>query len=223
MGFYTRFKDAEARAEIVRYYQFLKKHDDLFRWHEPSHQTLLLFPRRAIHDGDMRPLARFREVGTQMLDKHMLFDIRPDDAVTPEITSRYHQIVSVEAETPTPPHIAGRLFLSNAPKTVRVSLSKHPQREEFAIHLVNYNRIEPAEKHSAGRGIQDEKPIPVEGVSASFGFLRGATVTAEFLTPESPEPIALEMELSRGRVDFVVPKFLVYGVIRIRIDTTETP
>ena len=136
---------------------------------------------------------------------------------------RSQQIISVEAETPPPPHIPGKLLLKNAPKTVRVSLSKHPQRNEFAIHLVNYNRIEPAEKHSAGRGIQDEKPIPVEGVSASFGFLRGATVTAEFLTPESPEPIALEMELSRGRVDFVVPKFLVYGVIRIRIDTTETP
>ena len=223
MGFYTRIKDPEARAEIVRYYQFLKKHDDLFRWHEPLHETLLLFPRRAIHDGDVRPLARFREIGTDMLDRHMLFDIRPDDAVTPETAGRYQQIISVEAETPPPPHIPGNVSFKNAPKTVRVSLSKHPQRNEFAIHLVNYNRVEPAEKHSAGRGIQDEKPIPVEGVTGSFAFPKGAAVTAEFLTPENPEPIALKIELTRGQVDFVVPKFLVYGVVRIRLDATDTP
>lgn len=223
MGFYTRFKDPEARAEIVRYYQFLKRHDDLFRWHEPYHETLLLFPRRAIHSGDLRPLARFREIGLNMLDRHLLFDIRLDDAVTPEITGRYRQIISVEAETPPPPHIVGRGLLSNTPKTVRASLSKHPQREEFALHLVNYNRIEPAEKQSAGRGIQDEKPIPVEGVAGSFTFPRGAAVTAEFLTPEIPEPIAMKIELTRGQVNFVVPKFLVYGVVRIRLDTTGIP
>ena len=158
-----------------------------------------------------------------MLDRHMLFDIRPDDAVTPEIAGRYQQIISVEAETPPPPHIPGNVSFKNAPKTVRVSLSKHPQRNEFAIHLVNYNRIEPAEKHSAGRGIQDEKPIPVEGVTGSFAVPKGAAVTAEFLTPENPEPIALKIELTRGQVDFVVPKFLVYGVVRIRIDATDTP
>lgn len=147
MGFYTRFKDPEA-APRSRYYQFLKRHDDLFRWHQPHHETLLLFPRRAIHNGDVRSLARFREIGGRMLDEHVLFDIRPDDAVTPEITGHYRQIISVEAETPLPPRIGSYNF-TNMPKTVRASLSKHPQRNEFALHLVNYNRIEPAEKHSA--------------------------------------------------------------------------
>lgn len=218
MGFYTRFKDPEARAEIVRYYQFLKRHDDLFRWHQPYHQTVLLFPRRAIHNGDIQPLARFREVGVQMLDKHLLFDVLPDDKVTPELSSRYHQIVSVGAETPVPPNLGSHNF-NNVPKTVRVSLSKHPQRNEIAVHLVNYNRIEPAEKHSAGRGIQDEKPIPVESFRASLGVPRGTTVrSAEFLTPESTDPIPVEIEVTRENVQFVVPKFLVYGVVRFRLE-----
>ena len=220
MGFYTRFKDPEARAEIVRYYQFLKRHDDLFRWHQPQHETLLLFPRRAIHSGDVRPLARFREIGGRMLDEHVLFDIRPDDAVTPEITNHYRQIISVEAETPQPPRLGSHSF-TNVPKTVRVSLTKHPQRNEIAVHLVNYNRIEPAEKHSAGRGIQDEKPIPVESFRASLGVPRGTAVrSAEFLTPESAEPIPVEFEVTRDResVQFVVPKFLVYGVVRFHLE-----
>lgn len=218
MGFYTRFKDPEARAEIVRYYQFLKRHDDLFRWHQPHHETLLLFPRRAIHNGDLQPLARFREIGGRMLDEHVLFDIRPDDAVTPEITGHYRQIISVEAETPLPPRLGSHNF-TNIPKTVRVSLSKHPQQNEFALHLVNYNRIEPAEKHSAGRGIQDEKPIPVEAIRASLRVPRGTAVrSVEFLTPESSEPIPVEFEVTRENVQFVVPKFLVYGVVRLRFE-----
>src|SRR5690606_4802559 len=30
MGFYTRFRDPEARAEIARYYQFMKRYDGLY-------------------------------------------------------------------------------------------------------------------------------------------------------------------------------------------------
>jgi hypothetical protein len=216
MGFYTRFKDPEARAEIVRYYQFLKRHDDLFRWHQPHHESLLQFPRRAIHNGDLLPLAHFREVGGQLLDDHVLFDIRPDDALSPEISGRYRQIITVDADRPVPDQLADRSRI-DAPKTVRVSLSKHPQRNEFALHLVNYNRIEPAEKRSAGRGIQDEKPIPVEAVGVDLRLPGGNTVTAaEFLTPEATEPSKITFEISGDRIKFVVPKFLVYGVVRLK-------
>jgi len=48
MGFYTRFTDPAARAEIVRYYQFIRRHQDLFREHQPHHEALLLFPRKAV-------------------------------------------------------------------------------------------------------------------------------------------------------------------------------
>jgi hypothetical protein len=214
MGFYTRFKDPAARDEIVRYYQFLRRHEDIFRWHQPAHDSVLLFPRRAIHDGDLRPLARFREIGTRWLDEHVLFDIHPDDAVTPELASRYRQIVSVEAETPQPPSIGQHLI--EAPKTVRVSLTKHPQRDEFALHFVNYNREEPEQKRSAGRGIQDEKPIPVEGVRVALQWPGGKVNSVEFLTPENDEPVELDVAIKRDRLTFVVPKFLVYGVVRLR-------
>ena len=216
MGFYTHFKDPEARAEIVRYYQFLKRHDDLFRWHQPQHESVLLFPRRAIHNGDIQPLARFREVGGRLLDEHVLFDIRPDDAVTPEITGRYRQVVTVDADAPLPKQLADRSRI-DAPKTVRASLSKHPQRNELALHLVNYNRIEPAEKRSAGRGLQDEKPIAVDEVRVDLRLPSGVAVSsAEFLTPEQPEPSKLAVEVNGDRIQFVVPKFLVYGVVRLR-------
>ena len=216
MGFYTRFKDPQARAEIARYYQFIKRHGDLFRWHQPQHDLLLLFPRRAIQDGDLRPLARFREIGGRLLDDHVLFDIRSDENVTPEITAKYRQVVTLTAETPLPDYLADRSRI-DAPHTVRASLTRHPQREELALHLVNYNRTEPAEKRSAGRGIQDENPIAVAEVRVDLQLPCGVSVmSAEFLTPEESEPKKISVETVGDRVRFVVPKFLLYGIVRLR-------
>jgi hypothetical protein len=40
--------------------------------------------------------------------------------------------------------------------------------------------------------------------------------SAEFLTPEQTEPSPLTCEVSGDRVRFTVPKFLVYGVVRLK-------
>src|SRR5262249_54424981 len=58
MGFYTRFKDPEARKEIVRYYQFLAKYDDLYRANTPHAEVLLLYPRKAVHDGKVEAVEK---------------------------------------------------------------------------------------------------------------------------------------------------------------------
>lgn len=216
MGFYTRFKDPDARTEIVRYYQFLNRHDDLYRWHQPHHEALLVFPRRAIHDGNLRPLARFREVGKRLLDEHLLFDILPDETLTPQVAERYQQVLTLTGDAALPELFPERSRV-DAPKTVRVSLSKHSERPEFALHLVNYNRTEPAEKRSAGRGIRDEQPIPVDAVRVDLRWPAGIPIrSVDFLTPEQSEPTPIPFEATAGRVRFVVPKFLVYGVVTLR-------
>jgi hypothetical protein len=53
MGFYTNFKDPEARQEIVRYYGFLRKYENLYRANRSNAEGLLLFPRSRVHDGDV--------------------------------------------------------------------------------------------------------------------------------------------------------------------------
>ncbi len=221
MGFYTRFTDPAARDEIVRYYQFLHRHDVLFRGNRPRHEVLLMFPRRAIHNGDLQPLARFREFGLQLLNEHVLFDIRPDDTVTPEVAASYRQVIATAdmAELPARPDDLSRF---DGPKTVRVSLSQPDASMtvslgERTLHLVNYNRDEPPEKQSAGRGLIDEKPIAVEQVAVDLHWTDSAPVkSVELLTPEQPDPIALKFEFANGRLRFVVPPFLVYAVVRIQ-------
>src|SRR6185436_339189 len=96
MGFYTRFTDPAARAEIVRYYQFLRRHDPLYRANRPHAEVALLFPRSGVHRGDAAAVASFREVGRALLDAHALFDVWPDDRFPPERAARYAQVLTVD-------------------------------------------------------------------------------------------------------------------------------
>ncbi|PYI82400.1 MAG: hypothetical protein DME26_17805 [Verrucomicrobia bacterium] len=80
MGFYTSFKDPEARREIVRYYSFLRRHEPLYRANRSHAEVLLLFPRSRVYEGDVAAVGRFKELGKRLLDAHVLFDILPDDS-----------------------------------------------------------------------------------------------------------------------------------------------
>ena len=79
MGFYTRFTDPEARPEIVRYYQFMKRYDEIFRGNKSHAETALVVPRSKVAAGEVAPVDLFRELGKRMLDQHVLFDIASDE------------------------------------------------------------------------------------------------------------------------------------------------
>lgn len=222
MGFYTRFKDPAARAEIIRYYQFLKRQDMLYRGNRPYAEVALLFPRSQVHRGKTDALVRFKELGRTLLDEHVLFDVVPDDQVEP---GRY--LHTVDFQSP-PKGLEGileeRRVRVHAPFTVRFSASRPAESEdEIDLHFVNYNRIEPPGnadgRPSPGRGIIDEKPIPIRGVRVEMPeFLEGRRLhNAVFLTPEIPGSIELPVERSNGQLRFELPEFLVYAVVRLEL------
>jgi hypothetical protein len=222
MGFYTKFSDPLARAEIVRYYQFLKRHDSIFRGNASHAEVALLFPRRQVHRGEVAGVAAFRRLGQALLDAHVLFDVLPDDSFPTEQAARYRQVITVAT---SPDALIGGLperrsrFI--APEAVRVSASRPAgSKDEIDFHFVNYNRIEPPPGPdglpSPGVGIEDEKPIAAAGVTADILLPEGATVASvRFLTPESNEAKTIAAKVEDGRVRFAVPDFLVYGVVRI--------
>jgi hypothetical protein len=222
MGFYTRFTDPAARAEIVRYYQFLKRHDDLFRASRPHAEAVLLYPRAAVHAGDVAPVAKFKETGKALLDAHVLFDVLPDDLATPPRLAPYRLVLKSEDPALTE---AQRAVLSTcqAPPTVRVSASRPAAGHDLVLHFVNYERDEPPKgkdgKPSPGRGIVDEKPIPARGVTADVLLPPGAKLKAvEAMTPEHPDPVTLDAKSDGLRVHFTVPDFLVYAVVRLHLE-----
>lgn len=212
MGFYTRFKDPEARKEIVRYYQFLAKYDDLYRANKPHAEVLLLYPRKDVHEGKIGAVDAFKKIGKELLDQHVLFDVRPSDAVS-ALQAFSYQVVGEPLKPFTP---SAKLSTFTAPKTVRVSASVPAKGGEVTLHFVNYNRTEPAKPKSAGTGIKDEKPVAAEGVKADLVLPKGAKVKKVIVaTPEEPEGTELKFEAKGERVKFEVPKFLVYAIARV--------
>ncbi|MEZ5432555.1 MAG: hypothetical protein R3F31_15520 [Verrucomicrobiales bacterium] len=210
MGLYARFENPAAREIYRQYYPFLKRYEALYRANHPHAEVKLLFPRKALHRGDTGPLQTFRDSGKAWLDRHLLFSVEPDD-LTPGLGGYYDTI----------PDEAGRRFSTfTAPAHVRVSANRPAGGGEIDLHFVNYNREElpptKAGKPNPGKGPEDEKPIPVGGITVDFAvppnFVPGQV---EFITPEQPEPRELAFQLRDGRLAFTLPDSFVYGVARM--------
>jgi dienelactone hydrolase len=215
MGFYTRFADPLARAEIVRYYNFLERNDAVYRGNRSHAEVLLLYPRSRVHDGDLAAVEAFKQLGKKLLDQHVLFDVRPDDQAA-EARERYALILEANDKLDLVKLEALSRF--GAPTTVRVSASRSRDGRELVVHCVNYNRHEPAQKRSPGSGIVDEKPIAVDGVRANLVLPTGLKAgKVRVSAPEQPEPVEVAVELKDGRLVFVMPKFLVYAIARIEL------
>ncbi|MBM4068326.1 MAG: hypothetical protein FJ271_05205 [Planctomycetes bacterium] len=213
MGFYTNFRDLAARKEIVRYYNFLEKHDGLFHASRPYAEAVLLFPRESVYGGDVAAVAAFKKLGMQLLNKHVLFDVLPDDLATPARRAAYQSVFEHSKELPRLPDTLSRF---EAPASVRVSAGRPKLRDDIVLHFVNYNRKEPKEPKSAGRGIVDENPIAADGVKVDLALPKGFQPgKVDFLVPEESTAVELKVEHTAGRLRFDVPRFLVYAVVRI--------
>ncbi len=218
MGFYARFRDPEARTELVRYYRFLRENDALYHANRPHAEAVLLYPRRRLHEGDVSAVERFKQVGRCLLERHVLFDVLPDHLATPDHRPADHRIVTVADGLPGDLDDAD-LSRFEAPTTVRVSASRPLDGGELTVHFVNYDRDEPDEPRSPGTGIADDRPRPVSGIEADLRLPEGSSVTEILaLSPEWPEPRSLPFVTAGGRVRFGMPEFLVYGVARVRLD-----
>ena len=210
MGFYTRFTDPAARAEIVRYYQFLKRHNDVYRGDVAAGEVLLLFPRSRVHEGDLAAVEAFKKRGRELLDQHVCFDVLPDDMLTPDLQKTYLQVIEADKAHA----LTSELSRIEAPTTVRASLSRSTQPNRLYLHLVNYNRTEPEVQRSPGGGIADEKPLATPEVACEVNVPAAwKQVQARLLTPEKDEPVELKVSLKEGRAHVRVPSVVVYGVV----------
>jgi hypothetical protein len=158
-------------------------------------------------------VAAFKSLGKRLLDRHVLFDVLPDDLATPTRLAGYRQVFEHSKELP---ELLGSLSRVEAPATVRISAARPEKGDDIILHFVNYNRKEPREPKNAGRGIVDENPIAAEGVKVNLALPKGfRPASAMFMTPEGPRPTGLKVEHRDDRLRFEVPRFLVYAVVRI--------
>ena len=154
-------------------------------------------------------------------NRHVLFDIVPDDLATPARLADYRQVFKVSAGDGegegerAAANLAGMdVSRFEAPRTVRVSASRPAAGAELTVHFVNYDRTEPREKRSAGSGIVDERPRSVSGIQADLRLPPGTRATSVVvLSPEYPGPRDVRFEPAQGRVGFTVPEFLVSDLL----------
>lgn len=220
MGFYARFSDPDVREVFKNYFGFLKRYQDLYHANLSHAEIALVFPRKAIHEGNLAPLAAFKELGRELLAEHRLFDIIADDL--PDFAERSANYTHVLHALDSPSVKGLGPHSITAPPTVHVSANIPAHNGEIDLHFVNYDREEfpPNPKNGKpvpGKGPADENPIPLNGIQVAYLPPEGMEITSvEFITPEKPEPQVLVLAASEGRVQFTVPEFLVYGVARMK-------
>jgi hypothetical protein len=215
MSNYTEFFDAASRRELVRYYGFLRRYDAIFHANRPHGEVLLVFPRTRIHEGlyseSMKP---FHLLGLELMNQHILFDVKPDDIVDESQRAAYRRVYTIADADRIHAEEFNDLSRFDAPATVRVVANRPADGGEIDIHFINYNRDE--SQDPPRRGVEDERPIPVIEVKCDVVIPAGFRASkAEFITPEEPQPKALPLEMAGNRARFAAPGFLVYGVVRL--------
>jgi hypothetical protein len=215
---YANFNDPQSRAELVRFFRFMKQHNDAYLASTMGGEAVLLYPRTQLQQGRFTDaMSAFYNLGERLLNDHILFDVLPDDIATPAKLARYKRIFTISsAPEPGAASYEG-LSRFQAPAGVRVSASNPQKGSIWDIHFVNYSRKEAGAKQTTGF-IADENPTPVAGIKTDLAAPRGQSVRQiQWMTPEAPDLKEVSFEQAGNRVRFSTPELLVYGVARVHL------
>jgi len=238
LGFYATYKNPAGREAMTTYFGFAAKHRDLYTGAQPAAELLLIYPRNAVHRGDVEPVARFKAIGKQLVREGYAFDIVPDDIVTEAQKNSHRMVVQTDASSnrasggqwlsvPTLPaddqvskwrkELTAVTRREGAP-TVVASVLSQPKRR--IVHLVNYNREEPPKARTMGSGPHEEKPLAVEGTTVRLSLAPGERVKSiRLLSPDaevSTGPVGLVQRA--GEAAFTVPRLLIYTVAVVELE-----
>lgn len=216
LGFYAPFKNPAGRDALVNYFRFARdQRERVFLGAQPAAELLLLYPRSAVHRGDVAPVARFRALGRLLVKAGYAFDVIPDDHVTAADLRGRNSLAVVDdtaldsatkrlvAEFPGArfrlaaddlpdfktwqPKELARVTHRTGSWKIATSVLRAPDGKTRFVHLVNYDREEPPKgASSAGRGPQDEKPLVAENIRVALPLPAGQRVKSIRLL--SPDP-----------------------------------
>jgi hypothetical protein len=221
MSNYTEFFDQASRRELARYYGFLRRYDSIFHGNRPHAEVLLVFPRTQIHQGHYyEAMEPFHQLALELMNKHILFDVKPDDIVDETRRAAYRRIYAIADAGKIDAERFENLSRFDAPPTVRIAANRPASGDEIDIHFVNYNRDESQDPPK--RGVEDERPVSVPQVKCDVVIPAGFRASrAEVITPEEPDPKALPLNVVENRARFTAPPFLVYAVVRIYLQAVS--
>jgi hypothetical protein len=137
----TPWQTEPDREVVTRYFDFLRKHEDLYRSAESHADVALVFPRRAVDAGDASPLEYVEAAGRSMIREHVLFDMVPDDLMNRRGLEPYRAVV-----------IAAPEYLNQADKDI---LSRYAKSGGKII----WTRVAAADRDRPGAATEDARTL----------------------------------------------------------------
>lgn len=78
MGLYCRWQDPVGRKAYVDYFNFARRYDQYYHPVESYVEVALVFSRQSMQIGDEATVESFRQIGSALLDTHVLLDVLTD-------------------------------------------------------------------------------------------------------------------------------------------------
>jgi hypothetical protein len=248
MGFYATYKNPAGREALVSYFNFARQHRDLYAGAQPAAELLVLYPRSAVHQGNVAPVEQFKRFGRRLVRDGFAFDVVPDDILSTQhlrgrrvlawcddsalegqaraVIETFRGIrlpalstnLPATADTWGANELAGVTRREGHPTSV-LSLLRQPEKKRALVHLVNYNRTEPPANARMGRGPHEENPIACEQVPVRLALAPGERAkTVRLLSPDDAKNSKLTIRQSADVATFTIPRVLVYAVAVVEVE-----
>ncbi|MBI2193319.1 MAG: hypothetical protein HYU36_15190 [Planctomycetes bacterium] len=97
---YTRgpdYRDPATMPVVKTYFDFLRRHEPLYRPAASYAEAALVWGRRAVHRGDISAIPDFKRLGRLLLKNHVLFDVLLDENVSLERLAGYRLVLVPDA------------------------------------------------------------------------------------------------------------------------------
>ena len=94
-----KYRDPVTQEVLKRYFRFLRRHESLYRPIESYSEVGLVFPRRAVHRGELEPVAAFKSAGKALSRDNVLYDVILDENIDGSRLRRY-KVVLLPTEAP---------------------------------------------------------------------------------------------------------------------------
>jgi len=94
----TPWQTEEDREVVIRSFDFLKKHDRYYRPADSLAEVALIFPQRALGAGDAAAVGYVEAAGRALIQRHVLFDVIPDELLGQTPLERYRVVTLAAPE-----------------------------------------------------------------------------------------------------------------------------
>lgn len=96
------YRDPATGPIVEAYFDFLRRHEQLYHPVKSYAEAALVWNRRAVHRGDSRHIADFKHLGQLLVKNHVLFDVILDENLGSDRLSRYRLVLLPETQDLTP-------------------------------------------------------------------------------------------------------------------------